>query len=293
MIYSNHFVMCVLVNGKPLKERVDGTVSIPLGAEYTIRFKNKNSRRAMVKFTIDNENASGNGYIIPAHQDVEIKRFADRDQMFKFVELNSDEAQLEGKNGPNHDGSKGVIEAKFYLEKAYTPPPIPVYQPIPVPYPVPVWPKPHNPWNNGPYYNDPYVPRYATTYCSNSIGGVARGMSAGGDTKGIVSHDCHVGGAESMQMNFGCATPANYTPPATEALKEGVTVGGAASGQKFTTVYFDPENDYVTLKLVLRGSNEPVPQMAATSGDAEYCGNCGAKKGRKTDKFCGKCGTKL
>jgi len=296
MIYSNHFVMCVLVNGKPLKERADGIVAIPLGAEYTIRFKNKNSRRAMVKFTIDGEDASGNGYVISAHSDIEIRRFADRDQMFKFVDLDSGEAQLEGKNGPNWDGSKGVIEAKFYLEKQYTPPPPPVYvpQPYPVPYPVPVYPRPR-PWYdkyNGPVWVDnTYKPTYNPSYTCDSKGmsaGVTRGMSAGNaGPASFAMNDCGPVGAEAI----GGCVPCSYTPPAGPApMTEGVTVGGSVSGQRFTTVYFDAETDYVTLRLVLRGTNEVVQPVVE---EVEYCPNCGTKRGRKSDKFCGKCGSKL
>lgn len=309
MIYSNHFVMCVLVNGKPLKERADGIVAIPLGAEYTIRFKNKNSRRAMVKFTIDGEDASGNGYVIGAHQDIEIRRFADRDQMFRFVDLNSGEAQLEGKNGPNWDGSKGVIEAKFYLERQYTPPPPPVYvpQPYPVPYPVPVYPRPR-PWYDkyhGPVWTDNTKqewPNLNNPFYTCSAGGnkgmsagATRGMSAGVNMSmnacdgpaTFAMNDCGPVGAEA----FGGTVPCSYTPPAGPApMTEGVTVGGSVSGQRFTTVYFDAETDYVTLRLVLRGTNEVVQPVVE---EAEHCTNCGTKRGRKSDKFCGKCGSKL
>jgi hypothetical protein len=302
MTYSSKFVMCVLVNGKPLKERADGIVAIPLGAEYTIRFKNKNSRRAMVKFAIDGEDASGNGYVISAHSDIEIRRFADRDQTFKFVDLNSGEAQLEGKNGPNWDGSKGVIEAKFYLEKQYTPPPPPVYVPYPVPqpYPVPVYPRP---WRrplydyNNPVWTDNTYPPLNNPFYTCSAGG--KGMSAGVNMSCNAGQDigpaAPLGGYESPPPLGGHGlergtVPCSYTPPAAPPMTEGVTVGGSVSGQRFTTVYFDAENDYVTLRLVLRGTNEVVQQAVE---EAEYCPNCGTKKGRKSDKFCGKCGTKL
>jgi hypothetical protein len=281
MIYSNHFVMCVLVNGKPLKEREDGIVAIPLGAEYTIRFKNKNSRRAMVKFTIDGENTSGNGYIIDAHRDIEIRRFAERDQMFKFVDLNSGEAQLEGKNGPNLDGSKGVIKADFYLERQYTPPPPPVYvpypipQPYPVPYPYPVQPRPWKGRSYDPVWVDnTHRPENNPFYTTCSTGSKSASMSM---------NDCGPIGTESMGGNVPCS----YN--ATLDMKEGVTVGGSASGQRFTTVCFDAESDFITLRLVLRGTNEIVQPVE----EVEYCPNCGTKRGRKSDKFCGKCGSRL
>ena len=55
MVYSNKFVMCVLVNGKPVEELANGEVQIPFNTEYVLRFRNKNDRRAVVKFWIDGE----------------------------------------------------------------------------------------------------------------------------------------------------------------------------------------------------------------------------------------------
>ena len=300
MVYSNHFVMCVLVNDKPLKERADGIVAIPLGAEYTIRFKNKNSRRAVVTFTIDGENASGNGYIINAHSDLEIKRFSDRDQMFKFVDLESGEAQLEGKNGPNLDGSKGVIEARFQLEREYVQP---TYQPIPIPYPVPTpypYPYPHKPWPR------PYSPWRTHLSDSAGAGVVTRGGSSmkgmvGGE--GTLSMSCSTGDSQAVSSNSmsmaDCFVPGQaenafgVAKSAAPSLAEGVTVGGNASGQRFHTVHFEAETDFIILRLVLRGTNEPVAVATAQATDNDYCGNCGAKKARKNDKFCGKCGNKF
>lgn len=299
MVYSNHFVMCVMVNGKPLKERADGIVQIPVNSEYTIRFKNKNHRRALVKFTIDGEDASGGGYVIDAHKDIEIKRFSDRDQMFKFVDLDSAEAQLEGKNGPNTDGSKGVIEAKFYLEKEYVAPAaIPVPMPYPVPYPVP-YPAPYpRPWRR------PYEPYYLSDNTRSRKGMVSEptwsnesppmpmstcGGTMSSSTLGAMNA---VGGAECASYNCADATPVAATYSMSPTMTEGVTVGGNASGQTFVSVYFNAETDHVTLRLILRGVKEgTVVQEAAE--ETEYCRNCGAKKPKKSDKFCGKCGTKF
>lgn len=97
MVYSSRFVVCVLVNGQPAKERADGVVPIPFGSEYVLRFRNKNNRRAVVKFTIDGENVSGNGYIVPAHSAIDIKRHSEVDRAFKFVDLESGEAIDYGK----------------------------------------------------------------------------------------------------------------------------------------------------------------------------------------------------
>jgi ribosomal protein L40E len=299
MVYSNHFVMCVMVDGKPLKEKADGTVQIPMNSEYAIRFKNKNSRRALVKFTLDGEDASGGGYVIDGHKDIEIRRFSDRDQTFKFVDLNSGEAQLEGKNGPNTDGSKGVIEAKFYLEKEYVAPaPLPVPVPMPYPYPVPMpYPVPRpSPWRR------PYEPYYLSDNTRSRKGMVAeptwstnstptREACGGGGTMSSCSLGMAASSPECTSYNCSDAAPTptySMSPP----VIEGVTVGGGASGQTFVSVYFNAETDHVTLRLILRGVKEGTVVQEAVE-ESEYCRNCGAKKPRKNDKFCGKCGSKF
>jgi len=117
MVYSNKFVMCVLVDGVPQEELSNGVVRLPFGTEYCLRFRNKHSRHAVVRLRIDGEEISGGGYIVPAHGYIDVQRPVDKDAAFKFVSLGSAEAVEFGKNGPNLDKSKGVIEASFYLEK--------------------------------------------------------------------------------------------------------------------------------------------------------------------------------
>jgi hypothetical protein len=124
-------------------------------AEYALRCRNKNNRRAMVKLFIDGENVSGDGFLINANDHVDIKRSIDKDAAFKFVSLDSPDAIDFGKNGPNHDKVKGTIEARFYLEKekatfTYTPT---VehhhHHHYPRPRPQPYWPPLSNPYPYG------------------------------------------------------------------------------------------------------------------------------------------------
>jgi hypothetical protein len=189
MVYSNKFVMCVLVNGRPQKELANGQVSLPFGTEYSLRFRNKNDRRAVVEIWIDGENVSGSGYVVNAHDYVDIKRHHDIDRSFKFVSLDSEDAIEHGKNGPNHDKVKGVIEAKFRLEVErpnviyrdvhhdhhhhhhhdhYKPIPMP----RPYPYHPPIWLTSSNDNSGQPTYGSKPDGRVYPTG--------ARGMSAGG-----------------------------------------------------------------------------------------------------------------
>ena len=115
MTYSNKFVMCIIIDGTIQKESDSGSVFIPFGTEYTIRFRNKNNKRAVVRFSIDGEDVGGNGYVIPSNDYIDIKRHHDKDKAFKIVSIDSQEAMDFGKNGNND--IKGHIVAKFYLEK--------------------------------------------------------------------------------------------------------------------------------------------------------------------------------
>jgi hypothetical protein len=128
MMYSSGFVVCIVCNGRVLEESKDGIVRIPFGAEYSIRLRNKNNRRAVAFLQVDDENAGGNGIIIdypgnyrgrPSY--VDVKGPIGTEKNFKFVSSQSGETVDAGKNN-KVDGSNGVIRVEFKLEKP-TPPP--------------------------------------------------------------------------------------------------------------------------------------------------------------------------
>lgn len=231
MVYSNKFVLSVLVNGHPQAELSNGVVPLPFDAEYVLRFRNKHNRRAVVKFTIDGENVSGSGYIIDANSHIDIKRHRDVDRAFKFVSLESEDAIDHGKNGPNDDKVKGTIEARFYLEKErpkYTPPtyvPYPVPAPYPVPQPYPVWPRPH--WTQ-----EPYRCLHQTTICDSSRGG-----------------------GTTLSFNAGVAPASGMAPP----LQDGCTVEGSMTGQGFYSEYIDTEDNCTILRVFLQGKQTDAP----------------------------------
>ena len=223
MVYSNKFVMCIIVDGEIQKELANGTVFIPFGNEYSIRFRNKNERKAVVKFKIDGENASGDGYIIDPYSHIDIKRYAHKDCAFKFVSLDSQEAIDFGKNGSNEDRLKGLIEANFYLEKkqqwcntvlSVTPQPS-VNPPwaCPPPRPAKYWQKrstsnQSDPWKNTDSGNNVCV---CGTYSYNPV-----------------------------------STCSNFS-------SDGATVEGSYTGQNFQKTFIDLESDSITIKLFLQG----------------------------------------
>ena len=291
MVYSNKFVLCVLLNGKPQEELANGQVKLPFGAEYALRLRNRNNRRAVVKIFIDGENVSGGGYVIPANDHVDIKRHYDVDRAFKFVALDSAEAIDFGKNGPNHDKVKGTIEARFYLEKER---PQVIYRdihhdhhhhhhhdhyhPRPTPWPIrpypPIWYGTNTLGGSGDASQDTY-----RTTCGG------KGMSAGPQMT------CSTGGGGTQssagprrmrskssaapQETYLDAAPASFDAPPAEMsvapasfnagpeLKDGCTVEGYSTGQSFTTAWVDTEETYTSLKVFLQGFEEEKPVEVA------------------------------
>lgn len=295
MVYSSRFVLAVLVDGKPQKELANGTVPLQFGKEYALRFRNKNDRRAVVKFTIDGENVSGNGYIIPANGSVDIQRHWNKDAKFRFVDLDSPEAVDHGKNGPNYDGSKGVIEAKFYLEKSWPPPPANVVH--------------HHHWHEKketwPPLNNPYVPppQWSTNAppppvnmppavlpCCTTSHDIPKSIHLDASNipnkiNCIMPPTSIVFGASPQ---FGPMQPSSQPAP----LQEGCTVEGGRSGQTFTSEHIDLETDFALLRCILKGLPN-CPVFTPPSTEASYCTQCGAKKTRPADNFCGVCGKKF
>ncbi len=294
-MYSNKFVLCILHNGHILEEKKDGTVPMPFGSEYSLRFRNKNDRRAVVKFTIDGEDASGDGFVIPKQSAIDIFRYDHKDAKFRFVDLKSEAAADFGKTD-NVEGEKGVIEARFYLEKAT--PVLPVehhhhhyYTPRTRPYnwqyPTPYW------TNNQPthFYNPPS--KYDVTCEKSSNLGSTFGSSM------PLSFDQNVESGDAQT----CFDPVGKPPEwgarrgprerlLRKSLKEGCTVEGGTSGQTFSKTNIELETDYVAMKMVLRGY-APDSVVEVVNTDVSHCTNCGAKRLRKSDKFCGSCGTKM
>lgn len=238
MTYDNKFVMCVLVNGQPQKELANNTVPIPFGMEYVLRFRNKHNRRAVVNFTIDGEDVSGNGYIVEANDYIDIKRHSNVDRAFKFVSLDSAEAIDHGKNGPNYDKVKGTIEARFTLEKVK---PVVTYRKCF----KDSYPQPRSPFTpESPKWNPSYPPICdidpPATMCDSSEEGIIQ-ASCGDSLEGSVMR--------------GMMQTSSFSPE----LQDGATVEGNVTGQSFQSVHVDLESNSTTLKLFLQGFEE-VPQ---------------------------------
>jgi hypothetical protein len=276
MVYSNRFVVSVLVDGQVQEERPDGSVEIPFGVEYALRLRNKHrDRRAVVKLFIDGEEQSKGGYVIGPNDSKVIERNSYVAKKFKFISSKTTEAQDHGKDKFNEDGYNGVIEARFYLEKEqpksevhyhhhhhhrdYT------WRPLP-----------------NPYYNDGIE-------CDVSPAG-GGGTELDGDVNYIKlgSYDassCTRSESEACSLNMNEApkndittfkrvsrgpsgqsvscsdSPVHQHQPVRRRERRtapGVTVEGGYSTQTFRTCVVDTEDQFVSIKVLMKGFYEDV-----------------------------------
>jgi hypothetical protein len=256
MSYSNNFVVCVLVDGKVLEERADGVVPIPFGSEYTIRLRNKNSRKAVAKVFIDNEDkTNGGSVVVNANDYVDLERSTlDSDnQKFKFVKSDSPQAADAGKS-PDKDFN-GVIRIEWKLE-VEQPKVQKEYVPYPVPWPQPIWPRRPYPWHLPERY-------------------------------GIVKERYGIIDTSSSPMSF-CSNRTRSLK--SSDLSEGCTVQGSQSTQTFRNVHIKLESTTTVMQLVLRGYN--IERPAEVLAEGKYCTECGAKAAKRA-KFCANCGKVL
>jgi hypothetical protein len=89
---------------------------IPFGSCYTLRLRNKNSRQAACKLFIDGEKMCKGGIIVPANSYRDIDCSTVTLQKFKFVDLQSVDAQEHGKDQSNVSRQMGLIVAQWHLE---------------------------------------------------------------------------------------------------------------------------------------------------------------------------------
>lgn len=255
--------MCLLVNGKPTDALANGSVPLPFGAEYKIRLRNKDKKRRVVaKVFVDGENVAEGGVIVPAGGYVDLDGPVNSHKNFKFVSLDSPDAIDFGKNGPNHDKTKGVIEAHFHFEKEKPQPP----------QVTEVHHHHHHTW--------PWVRRDPFWYGPPTYGsGILRGMVSKGHYDGsnapiATSYNASLG-IEEQSLNACSVAP--------QGLSDGCTVEGSHTSQSFGTAYVDIEEAATVLKMFLQGYEElkVLPTFAKPSAAEIANAPAGSRKKRE------------
>ena len=269
MAYDNQFVLCVMHEGAPVRE-INGSATIPHHSEYKIRLKNKHSNlRAKARVWIDGRKVSGLGdFILQPGQTMDLERFLDSSldsgNRFKFVPLSDSRV-----NDPT-DSNNGIVKVEFYRESSsFT-----IYDVTPI---------------------DPFKSlddcRWSYTHGPNTTGTLL-GQSSG-FAPNTSSSTYSIKSSGTSVTNDSCFV-SNGTA--------GATVEGGFSNQKFSYgEHFNVETYPITLTVILKAPdtfNFVKPEIDVYHGPKPpkrrvHCTNCGERRHRRSDKFCGKCGTRF
>jgi len=291
MSFSNKFVCTVKVNGKILREN-QNTVTLPFGAEYSLVLKNLNSRRAMVKVSVDGQDATENTrLILPPNGSIDLERFIRNGNLssgnrFKFIERT---AGIEAHRGIKADD--GLIRAEFWAEREY------IQQPVTTTYPQ---------WlprgrRSGDWDRRSRPPMRSSP--TASAGTPARRGFVGGQSAGSPSLDSVDEGLDPGEpCRGGIICPSAFTANMSSApmmdmqkmaaLNEtGITVPGSQSNQQFVCASgFELESTSSVIVLQLRGDVNGIYVAAPITVDHKpECSICG-KKNSVSSKFCAECG---
>jgi len=259
MMYKNQLAFAIKVNDKIVKENKDTTL-IPFGSEYSLFFKNLNSRRAIVHITIDDTPVNEGGFVVYGNSTLDIERFVndnEKGNRFKFIERTG---SIEEHRGIKIDD--GLIRVEYQFEKEI----LPVLS-----------------WNQSVINTDQvYVKDVG--YTSHSI---LRSRSMSNvDSSPQVS---------TLSASNSTADVSNVMYMDAEDADVGITVPGSISEQKFTTVSSFPlESEKHVMVMHILGktaTNEPVKE-AVPSRRKQKCVTCG-RVNKANAKFCVNCGTSL
>lgn len=269
MVYQNKFVGAIKVDGKVLRED-KGTVTIPFGSEYSVYLKNLNSVRAMVKVSVDGQDATeGTWLVVSPNSNIELERFIRNGNLqagnrFKFIERTK---EIEDHRGVQSDD--GLIRIEYKFERRVEEVPVKRYK-----YYnefIPKWVPPYRPYYNDWQYTD------GSNCFTNTIGSFQGGQN--------------VNSLSNCTLTRCSAESERSTPTMDAAFNDdGITVPGSESRQKFTaTSWFDTETSDVLI-IKLKGSKSG--SELVTVQHKPKCMTCG-KYNKATSKFCSQCGAAL
>jgi hypothetical protein len=303
MMYDNKLVVAILANGKVLREHKD-QVYLPFGQEYTLRFKNLNSLRALVRVSVDGQDATEGttGLIVPPNGTVDLERFIKGGNLvagnkFKFIERTQ---KIE--DGPRGiQAEDGLIRVEFEFEQQ---PAKVEFETIKRTYVEDYWRRNPHYWN-GPWYTTNAIGSSLEDYKTKSA---TRGVSSSIADMKLGSVSATSGDAQLMNASFS-ATSATLTSTASAGSETfavpqnataafvndvGITVPGSLSEQKFEQGSWFPTDGqkHVMVLKLLGVHGEKAISVPVTVKTKQKCTTCGHTN-KSGAKFCSECGTGL
>lgn len=115
MVYRDRFVVAIKVDGKILREK-DEVVYLPFSSEYSLLLKNLESRKALVKISIDGQDVlEGKSLLINPNSSFELERFVgslDKGNKFKFIQKTKEIIEHRGDRVDD-----GIIRVEFAFKQ--------------------------------------------------------------------------------------------------------------------------------------------------------------------------------
>jgi len=274
MVYHSQFIAVIKSNKKILRELSDNTIKLPFNTEYSIIFKNLNSRDALIKISIDGENVLDNSeIIIRANSSGSLEGFLKGNQVtnkFKFIQKTD---QIINHRGDGIDD--GIIRIEYRYAKIK-----------PVPIQTTNWTYSsesvfHPPGCMCPICN----PQYQQKQVFPFVGPLTTGDYPHTTNNIYLSSSVNpIIIAENFSSNYNVRSD------------EGITVKGSESDQKFINSFIDEveEQSHVII-IYLKGYDEKTKQLVQQPEVVKRkisCPTCGTRN-KYRNKFCLICGTAL
>jgi hypothetical protein len=284
MVYNEKFVAVVKCNGKILREK-NNVVSLPFGANYSILFKNLDSRKAEVHVSIDGKDVlDDSSLLIHANTNAELLGVMQGNSVnhsFKFIQKTQ---EISDHRGDEIDD--GIIRIEYAFEKEK------------IEY---VYLKginethEHHHVYHHQVYNPPIIgDSFHWTNSSGDGTGVVAGVSRTGDIRAS-----YCSSQESVGLSNNNITCDSLSVPANDegsvpANDEGITVQGNRTHQDFVYSSIGDVEESNVIILKLRGYKPSGVKISKplTVRTKLVCPSCG-KKSSSSECFCSRCGTNL
>jgi hypothetical protein len=260
MVYQNNFIVVVKSQGMILRDS-DGVVRLPFGSEYSVLLKNKDSRTAVAKVTIDGEDVmGGHKYIVPGNTQRELTGFLKglkATHKFRFIKKTEEISRFRGDRIDD-----GIVRVEFWYEQ--------VAQVIHcVTY------------STGSYYFSPDYSLKDFRDCDTTLYG---------------SSACPTMGSNIKSSDVSCFNNTVATPKS----DEGITVKGTKANQDFQygnvgALEFQSSVIVIRLKGQTRSRTKKKYNKVlkpVTVRTKIQCPTCG-RRWKSYLKFCGNCSTAL
>lgn len=266
MVYKNNFIAVIKHKGRIMREH-SGVVRLPPGSEYSILLKNKDSRTAIARISVDGEDVmDGHRYIVPGKSQRELKGFLKglkATHKFRVIKKTKEISRYRGDRIDD-----GMVEVEFWYEQAVTIPLV-IYDDSPMrPGPQP---NPHD----------------------YTFGGSTAGLMVNQTT--YASANFHQVKCSSPSIKSSITASCNVSTPKRDEV---ITVKGSKANQNFQYGNVGTlESHSSTIIIRLKGTvkqREGIRSVkkVITTRSKIQCTTCG-RKWRSHLKFCGNCSTAL